>query len=678
MNLLSSRNNKTGLVILCVSICICFLSFKSEITNDKTEESFLRLCEKSDAYYTHFYKDITYIRNWSRYKKEVSISNKLVVNSTKGVDEYAFLNLSEYESNHLEKIKIRTLKADGSIIDLDSNLVFKKSSKKEKFGPVNYPIPGVEPGDTIETNYVYYENLKKFDMVDYVDLYSDLPSFNSEFTIKTSPDLTVRYKSYNGFPNPGVISNDSLLYLQFSMNNIKGVEQNEHHCLPCEKPYLYYSVENKDSKLRTWKDVYNEEFNFLTQPMSLDYEKSSYYKRWKRRIIGTEKDSSKYYKFNLLHADVLSNFQMGPVQNEEIIKSSGYFLKNKRFDLVSIRRFYRQLLEDLEIDYWAVFARDKHLGPIDTDYIRRGEFGHMFFAFENEQGKIVFLYPHEEVFMYQIDEIPTSLYSTKAVLVKPYQQKKKKKSDKFIARDLKLATVDSVTIATIKLPGMNANYNYMSQMISSEVDIEKKETTFRYRFKISGGLSTELRSFYDMLSQNEEMSDYYDALSEFEGSDNTIQIDTVLSRTQNGNKPFTFSMSGEGILNDAITFINDSLVNISIEKLIQHNKLERNSDNSELNYYLDYNYSDSFILFINFPCDIDVLSLENRNVDFKNDFGEYFFELNKTKPNQLKLHSNYKILQNLIPKEKLNDITLLNDRVKNTKSKRLVVKLKKL
>jgi hypothetical protein len=674
MNLSFSKNRRTSLFIIC--ICLLFFSFKSFVNNE-IQDPFLELCENSDAYYMHSYKDITYEKNWLSYKKYISISNKLVVNTIKGVENYAFLNLDEYQSNHIKSIKIRTLKADGSIVELDSSLVFKRNSKRKIFGAINYPIPAVEPGDTIETTFVYYENLKKYDLKSYVNLYSNLPSINSQYTIKTGSALSVRYKTYNDFPEPEIISNDTLVYLQFSANKVKGIEVNEHNCLPCEKPYLYYSLEKKKNELRTWKDVYNEEFNILTQPMAIDKDRSSYYKRWKRRVIGTAKDSSKFYKFNLLHTEVLNNFKMEEIQEKEIIKSSGYFLKEKRFNTLSIRRFYRRLLEDLEIEYWAVFGKNKQAGAIDIEYIRKGEFDHIFFAFENEKGSVNFLYPHEDFYMYQIDEIPTSIYNTKAILVKPYKKGKKKRKEKFIDRNLKLATVDSVSIATINLPGMDYNHNYIQQTIFSKVNIDKKKTTFKYRFKVSGGLSTELRSFFSVLSKNKDISDFYDTLSEVEGEDNTMQTDTVTSRIQKREKPFPFVMTAEGTLNNAITFINDSLVSISIDKLIQHNQLENASNTSDLNYYLDYNYSDYFTFYLEFPCNIEVLGIENGNVDFKNDFSEYSFDLKKSKDNQLQFQSSYKILKSLIPKENLEEIKLLNEQVKNVKNKRLIIKLKR-
>ncbi|WP_299672862.1 DUF3857 domain-containing protein [uncultured Tenacibaculum sp.] len=673
MNLSYLKNRKVSLIV--ISTCLLFYSFKSVLS--KGNDPFTTLCEKSDAYYSSFYKDVTYAKEWSGYKKYTSITNKLVINTSKGVEDYAFLNLSEYESNHLQSIKVKTLKADGTKVKLDSGLVFKRTTKGKKFGEINYPIPAVEPGDTIEMNYIYYERLKKNDLKNYVDLYTDVPSINSQYTIKTHPDVLLRYKSYNGFPEPAVVSNDTLFYVQFSMDKVKGIKKNEFNCLPCEKPYLYYSIDKKDTKLRTWKDVYNEEFNFVTQPFALDYEKFSYYKRWKRRVVGKAKDSSKYYKFNLLHTEVVNNFKMEPTRKEELIKSSGYFLKKKRFDPLSIKRFYRQILEDLEIEYWAVFGRTKRLGSISKHYIRRGEFDHIFFAFEDQNKQLKLLYPHEDFYQYRINEIPTSIYNSDVILVKPHLTKKRRKKDKFISRNLKLAKVDSVSIKTVKLPGMNANINYLNQIISSEVDVKQKKTSFKSIFKISGGLSTELRSFYGMLDQDQEASDFYNALSEYQGVDNTINIDTITSRSLSPKAPFVYKVRAKGTLNNAITFINDSLVSISVDKLINHNQLDNDVNSSELSYYLDYGYSDLMMCFLNFPYDIEILGKKEINLICENDIGQYSFELKKTKNNQIKLKSDYKILTDLIPKEKLIDVKLINEKVKEAKGKRFVIKLKK-
>ena len=667
---LKKRANKYFILLIILSFSIRLLANDS-IPNNK----FLEHCKKSDAYLLYSYTDITYTNSWSSYKRLTSINKKLVVNNNSGVDKFAFLNLTEFISNNLKEINVKTLKADGTVVELDSSLVFQRKLKGEKFGSINYPIPGVEPGDTIETSYVYTEYLKSYELMDFVYLYANVPSLNTEYTVKSHPNQSVRYKPYNNFPEPQVIVNDTLLYCVFKMEKIKGLSENQNTCLPCELPYLYYSLEKEN---RTWKDVYNQEFNAITQPFSLDSEKSSYYRRWKRRIIGEAKDSTKYYKFNLLHIDIQTNIQMESTNVKELVKSSGYFLKEKRSNPFSIRRLYRQLLEDLEIEYWAVFARSKRAGSIDPAYIRKGEYDHIFFAYDNGNGSINLLYPHEAYYKYQINEIPTSIYNTQAVIVKPYLTEKIKKRDKFIDYNFEMAEVDSVTVRAIKLPALGVDNNYIKQFYYCNVDLIKKNTTFKYRFLVSGGLSTDLRSFYDFQNQNKEVSDFYDALVEFEGDETVMQIDTIITTNLNKARPFTYTVNAKGTSKGALTFLNDSIVSISLDDLIQHSQIESELDSTDLNYYLDYSYTDFFMIILNFPCDIEVLGIDNYKIDFKNDVGAYLFDLKIVGDNQLTLQSNYKIIKDMIPKDEYKRLKKINKLVKEIKNKRLIIKLKNL
>ncbi len=396
-----------------------------------------------------------------------------------------------------------------------------------------------------------------------------------------------------------------------------------------------------------------------------------------KKVIGKAKDSSKYYKLELLLKDLIDNVEIEPVVKREIFKSNGFFLKEKRFNPFSIRKLYRQLLEDLDIDYSAVFARSKLSGKIDPINIRNGEYDHILYAYDNGKESLNLLYPPEAYYKYRINEIPTSLYNTEAVILKPYHPKKIKKKDKFITWNLKLAEVDSVITNTIEIPGMSPDHNYMRQVYFCNVNLKEKETAFKNRFSVSGGLSTELRSYFSYLDQNKEASDFYDALSDFEGNESIMEIDTVRSRNLIDTSPFKYTISVEGKLNGGVTFLNDSIVSISLENLIKHNKIESEQESLELNYYLDYSYSDYILLMINFPCEIEVLGFDNKK-EFANDYGEYFFELKIVDNKQIHLQSNYKILKDMIPKEEYEKVKMLNKIVKEVENKRLIVKLKNL
>ncbi|MEZ4917443.1 MAG: DUF3857 domain-containing protein [Chitinophagales bacterium] len=673
MNLLYLKASIKKLYILLAFLSVTTISY----ANDSIPNTvFNNLCKNSDAYITQSFTDVVYYYSWPSNKRQVSIKLKMVINNKSGVEEYGFLNLSNTIIRKLVSFDVKTLKADGNIVELDSNVVFAHHSTKERSAQINYPIPGIEPGDTIVISYQYAENLRSHELMDFVDPYMYIPVANYEYTIRTSPKLLVRYKSYNGFPEPQIVTNDTLIYCVFKMEEVNAISENKYTCLPCELPYLYYSMEESTSETKTWKDIYNQEFNIITQPILIDSRKSSYYKKWKNDVNGTAKDSSKFYQFELLHADILNTVEMDAIYTNEMIKSNGYFLKEQRFDPISIRRLYRQILEDLEIEYYAVFAKNKRAGQIDPYFIRKGEFDQIFFAYINENDVLNLLYPHEIDHKYLIDEIPTSLYDTEAVIVKPIKSEKINKSDKYIGIDLELAEVDSVKAEIINLPGMDANNNYSKHIVYCDVNLKEKATTFKSKYSISGGLSTDIRSFYNMLNKNEEISEYYDAMAEYDDYENPLIIDTITNSKLKPHKPFTFSVSTEGRLEGALSFLSDSLISITLSDLIQHSQIESEEDSIDLNYYLDYSFTDYLMFKIEFPCKIEVLGYENYNNDLKNNFGEYSFNLSFIGDNQLVLQSNYKILKNMIPKQNYDHLKELNASVKEAQKMRLLIKLK--
>lgn len=661
-----------------IVLCLLFSQMGFVVAADTDPNSiFKEQCMRSNAYMVYYYTDVTYTRVWGSYKKQTSVQSKLVVNNKSGVDEYAFVNFDRSIVYSINSISIKTLKADGSEVILDSSLVLDHFKSDKIAGQINYPIPGAEPGDTIEVSYMYIEHPREYELGNFVNLYSGIPSLNTEYSVCTSPNLQINYKIYNGFPEPLVFANDTLVYCLFKMERIKGIVENQYTCLSCELPYAYYSIDKKgNNEPRTWKQVYNQEFNIVTQPVKLDYENASYYNKWKKKVIGDAVDSSKFYKLQLLLNDIYANYKIESLNAEELFKSSGYFLKEMHFDPISIRRLYRQLLEDLEIKYWAVFARSKHFGNIDPYYIRKGEYDHIFFAFENSEGSINFLYPHNLEYYFQINELPTSLYNARAVIARPSVTGKVKSSDKYINYDLKLAEVDSVTVDVIIIPGFGVNSNFAKQLFFCDVDIAQKNVTFKSSYTASGGLSTDIRSFFNMLSQNKEMNDFYQTLAEFEDDKTSLKIDSIIHTELKPHRPFVFVITAKGNLEKSFAFINDSLMSLTLDDLILHNQVQSDEDSSDLNYYLDYCYTDHWQIILKFPCDVELLGYNGNIRELKNDFGSYTFLMNIVSNNQLVIQSSYKILKDMIPKENCARIKEMNAFVQEIKNMRVLIKLK--
>ena len=672
MTQLFSTKYKRTFVVLFVLAILCSYSF---IKINENPDPFDEVCKNADAYFEYAYTDVTYVKSWSKFKKYTTISNKMVINNKIGVDEYAFLRLSDYETNHLSKISVKTLKANGAVVELDSATVLKKDTKTRKFSAVNYPIPAVEPGDTILTSYTTYEYLNKYSLKDYVGLHNPIPNKDSQYSIKSGTELRVKYKQYNKFPKPQVVNNDSIIYLQFSMKNVKGFQENDYSCLPCELPYVYYALETgKKNKNRLWKDVYNEEFNVLSQPIKIDYQNATYYKRWKRRTLKEARDSSKYKQLEILVNEVVDNYEIVPLEFEELIKTNGYFLKEKKFNTTSLYRFYRQLLEDLDIKYWAVFAKSKRLGEIDDQFIRKGEFDHIFFAYQDENNTLKFLYPHSQNLKYQIDEFPTNIYNSTAILVRPIYSEEEKKRDRHVRTDLEFAQFDSISVSKITLPGVNPKVNRTNQLIYAQVDLENKKTNLKSRFTATGGLSTEIRATLNEIYASKEVGDYFNAMMEVE-EENAIEIDTVIYSNLNKNRPFSFTMNSVGKLNKAINFVNPKMLSLSIDKLIAHTKLNVANSSPDLDYYIDFAYSDYFSFYLNFPKNIQVLGLEDNSFQVENDYLKYTFNVTQSKENQLKLNSVYTVKKDFIPKSEYENLKSVHDEIRKKKNKSFLIKV---
>lgn len=673
MNLLFSKTRSEKYLILFI---LTFLSTEIHAIDNISDPAFIEKCNNSDAYLIHSYVDVSYSPALYSYNKKVALYNKVVIRSKTGVEEFSFLNMDNFVRDHLEWFSIKLLKSDGTVVEIDSSRIFEDRLDNNQQEHLGYPIPGVEPGDTIETYFGYTADLPVGELKDYLIPYNRIPALKMEYVITTTPGLEIRYKLYNGFPEPQIVSNDTMNRCLFKMEEVSSVSENEYMCLPCELPFVYCSVDSKGSEPRTWTNIYNEEFNMLTKPLRVDHEKAAYYNRWKKKVIGEARDSSKYYKFELLYDEILNNFLMKPGEQSEAAKSSGYFLKKEEFDPVSIRRLYRQLLEDLEIEYWAVFGRSKQNGQIDPYFIRLGEFDHIFFAYRNEQGNFNLLYPHDISYKYQINEIPTSLFKTQAVIVKPDLTEKEKRRNKFIDYDFTLAEADSVSINIIEMPGMTANSNYMKQVAYCDVDANEKRTGFRSKITVSGGLSTDIRSFISLLNQNKEMNDFYDALAEYEGNDNVLEIDTVTEISFINTKPFIYSINTEGTLNNTLTFLNDSLVSIDLGALIQHINIESDKETVDLNYYLDYCYTDFSMFVLSFPSDIEVMSMDAYQKSIDNSVGGYSLNLSSSGHGQIIIQSNYQILKDFIPADEYWQLRQLNDLLKEVRNMRLLIKLK--
>jgi hypothetical protein len=127
---------------------------------------------------------------------------------------------------------------------------------------------------------------------------------------------------------------------------------------------------------------------------------------------------------------------------------------------------------------------------------------------------------------------------------------------------------------------------------------------------------------------------------------------------------------------NSLTFISDSILSITLNNLIFHTQVESEADSVNLDFYLDYSYSDLFIIELKFPCDIEIMNLDSYHRVLENEIGKYSFSLYIANNNQLTIYSTYTILKDLIPKDNYQQLKQLNEFLREVRNTRLLIKLR--
>ncbi|WP_190811318.1 hypothetical protein [Flagellimonas sp. S3867] len=65
---------------------------------------------------------------------------------------------------------------------------------------------------------------------------------------------------------------------------------------------------------------------------------------------------------------------------------------------------------------------------------------------------------------------------------------------------------------------------------------------------------------FELLAQDEEASDFYEALDEFKGDEDLIEIDTITGAKFMVAKPFSYTMNAAGFLNGVFLIIRWSVL----------------------------------------------------------------------------------------------------------------------
>jgi len=138
------------------------------------------------------------------YETEVVVYKRIYVNSEKTAEEMNQKELFVSNGGRITMLQARTVKKDGSIVELDGEQIIEtKSVQKNKYGTdvqrrIQLIYPNVEKGDIIDL--AYERSMKGYIFSDLMFLEGDLPSLHTKISLRNISMLDLTVYNLHGMP----------------------------------------------------------------------------------------------------------------------------------------------------------------------------------------------------------------------------------------------------------------------------------------------------------------------------------------------------------------------------------------------------------------------------------------------------------------------------------------------
>lgn len=562
----------------------------------------------------------------------------------------------------------RIHKPDGTVKDVDIKesiaiLEGKKGKEKDAVGR-KIAIPGLEPGDVLEYFTYTEEWLEDLDLPDVQIIpFDDYPVAKLVVEGDFSPELTVEYRTYNGFHEPLVGSNEKgRNVLGLELADIGTLTDKQYICSSRQLPFLRLSTLNNTSALRYYPaslrrgglygniasgTIYRDIKNALKQ-VSYD----DVLGRKVKKIVGD---------YRKLHPEVTDRdlvdiyWLAGEYVNatDEKCGFSDYGFAIMMSDLINKAKISdkeatvgflnsRQSVPTKEIMSWRQPDFGMLLG--DTLYMETGK---------------GFCVPGELPALYQGEEGATFLGNRQMFS-------------------------DNLAPKIFKMPGSKSHENKIDAASTVSLDIDNNNAAVNFNITATGtskAMAAPLTDYQEWVETVEEFlgipekqrfqNKEYDAearKNEFkdvaaslvrslispDAAEGTLKVD------QRGIVPGAseVKLSGSTVVEDCLSDAGDELL-FNIGKFVGNNlRIDGSQRQRQLDVYFSAPHQLSYDLVFDIPTGyaVDKQSLDNLQVSLNNKYGSYHATASLNDNNQLELHVRERYKTYVVPVDNWSDI----------------------
>jgi hypothetical protein len=614
-----------------------------------------------------------YLSKYTEYSGIMNLRShaRVKILTKKGLEDYSFASIPNYESLELTILDARTIKPDGTVIDLDKEDIVEVEtplsyddetdlivSEQKRFA-----IPGVEVGDIIE--YVYELKYRNLLLVDEIFFHKDLPVILSKLTVKLRSGLYARLYYYNGAEHAESYVDGNFLTYSWESKNLPGYSNDQYARESMELPFVLvalkeitYKSDFKELHVQvipdSWNVVFNDIYKHRIENNSDRMARSGTVKRVISEIKEQNPESSKFDQFYKFFRYVNDSVEVRDLEDWEVGYKPGYYLHKKFISHRQLYPLYIKAFEEFDIDYRLCLAADKHDMQIDTSVVSPFYFNNYLFRL-NFDDLSLYLYPSTEYRKYELDEIPIQVEATRAFLV----------PEPGSGEDYSYAI----------LPQGTETDNFTNRRIMINLDLDSTHYSFESKNTLSGAISTRYRHFIDknLLTYKTDSIDILRNFMKKHDEEEEYELDTVYKTEFQHVYPYKYMFNYEGTAKNIVNQLDDSTFTIPLNSIINNKILPYSNVQRRLNFIPDYPFSDLQSVIIQFNEPVKLLNADNLMMKVKNEIGIYHLNVRQINPNMILVKSDYKVQKNFIETEKYNNLVEISSAAEDAENQTLIL-----
>ena len=349
------------------------------------------------------------------FEMQIVVFKRIYINSEKAAETYSKHEMFLTGSGSIEMINARTLKADGTILNLTGNQIIETFSKeKNKYGTrtvrrFQLAYPQVQVGDVIDI--AYQVNFPGYIYSDLMYLEDEIPSLYSRVTLRNMSRLELTAYSLNSMPKSIQRTEKGIPTISWEKSGVAAMKTDFFNALPPTAPSFVYALW-KPGEIIDYDVFYESEIRNLPGNFNRSFSIHKYFEEEGVLSSGDDKLVQIKKIINFFEKECTWNNS----KSTEYSKQSGDFLKRKEIDGVLFMRYMIKFLDEKGIKAERGFTKSLLDGKFEQGFVSLEQLSNRYLVIYDDLDRPHFLFPPSgEGKFYYLDEIPYYLEGNQSV-----------------------------------------------------------------------------------------------------------------------------------------------------------------------------------------------------------------------------------------------------------------------